>query len=257
MSRRQPQLEPKSGAREAVECIGFLVLGTGAVAAWSGKLTVDKLVGYGRSAEAAVSTFISVWLIPSLICLIMAVIAIAGLRLALIAARRGAFKGRFKGRTGWHYRRRWNAVMHRNDLTVETDDDRVLVPRLRSVRTGPDYDLVQVRMAHGQVPIDFHAKAERLAQEFGAAEMQVQMDRSAPLTNIALMFSHRPRPRPGQKVLQMPVRPHREPVQARTQQASIQIDWARIRFRDHQGNRLPGLWGLRVKWSGSWATAAI
>jgi S-DNA-T family DNA segregation ATPase FtsK/SpoIIIE len=80
----------------------------------------------------------------------------------------------------WHYRRHWLAVLTIARL-VPVFRGQVLVPVLGKVRSTKFTDRVAVRLASGQAPADFAARAENLAQGFGALLCRVRTARPGSL----------------------------------------------------------------------------
>ncbi len=76
----------------------------------------------------------------------------------------------------WHYQRHWLAVLTIARL-VPVFRGRVLVPVLGKVRSTRYTDRVPVRLASGQAPADFAARAENLANGFGAILCRVRSAR--------------------------------------------------------------------------------
>jgi DNA segregation ATPase FtsK/SpoIIIE, S-DNA-T family len=73
----------------------------------------------------------------------------------------------------WHYQRHWLAVLTIARL-VPVYRGQVLVPLLGKVRSTKFTDRVPVRLVSGQAPADFAARAENLAQGFGALLCRVR-----------------------------------------------------------------------------------
>jgi S-DNA-T family DNA segregation ATPase FtsK/SpoIIIE len=88
---------------------------------------------------------------------------------------------------GWHYRRRWAAVMTIGRL-APVYQGRVLLPVLGKVSTTRFTDRVQVRLVSGQSAADFAARAENLAHGFGAMLCRI---RSASPGGLVLEFVRR------------------------------------------------------------------
>jgi S-DNA-T family DNA segregation ATPase FtsK/SpoIIIE len=78
----------------------------------------------------------------------------------------------------WHYQRHWLAVLTIAHL-VPVFRGQVLVPLLGKVRSTRYTDRVSVRLASGQAPADFAARAENLANGFGALLCRVRSARPA------------------------------------------------------------------------------
>jgi DNA segregation ATPase FtsK/SpoIIIE, S-DNA-T family len=76
----------------------------------------------------------------------------------------------------WHYQRHWLAVLTIARL-VPVFRGQVLVPVLGKVRSTKFTDRVAVRLVSGQAPADFAAKAENLANGFGALLCRVRSAR--------------------------------------------------------------------------------
>jgi S-DNA-T family DNA segregation ATPase FtsK/SpoIIIE len=76
----------------------------------------------------------------------------------------------------WHYQRQWLAVLTIARL-VPVFRGQVLVPVLGKVRSTRYTDRVPVRLASGQAPADFAARAENLAHGFGALLCRVRSAR--------------------------------------------------------------------------------
>jgi DNA segregation ATPase FtsK/SpoIIIE, S-DNA-T family len=76
----------------------------------------------------------------------------------------------------WHYQRHWLAVLTIARL-VPVFRGQVLVPVLGKVRSTRYTDRVAVRLASGQAPADFAARAENLANGFGALLCRVRSAR--------------------------------------------------------------------------------
>jgi len=76
----------------------------------------------------------------------------------------------------WHYQRHWLAVLTIARL-VPVFRGQVLVPVLGKVRSTRYTDRVPVRLASGQAPADFAARAENLANGFGALLCRVRSAR--------------------------------------------------------------------------------
>jgi DNA segregation ATPase FtsK/SpoIIIE, S-DNA-T family len=76
----------------------------------------------------------------------------------------------------WHYQRHWLAVLTIARL-VPVFRGQVLVPVLGKVRSTRYTDRVAVRLASGQAPADFAARAENLANGFGALMCRVRSAR--------------------------------------------------------------------------------
>jgi S-DNA-T family DNA segregation ATPase FtsK/SpoIIIE len=87
----------------------------------------------------------------------------------------------------WHYQRHWLAVLTIARL-VPVFRGQVLVPVLGKVRSTRYTDRVAVRLVSGQAAADFAARAENLAQGFGALLCRV---RSARPGFLILEFVHR------------------------------------------------------------------
>jgi DNA segregation ATPase FtsK/SpoIIIE, S-DNA-T family len=73
----------------------------------------------------------------------------------------------------WHYQRHWLAVLTIAHL-VPVFRGQVLVPVLGKVRSTKFTDRVAVRLVSGQAPADFAARAENLANGFGALLCRVR-----------------------------------------------------------------------------------
>jgi DNA segregation ATPase FtsK/SpoIIIE, S-DNA-T family len=76
----------------------------------------------------------------------------------------------------WHYQRHWLAVLTIAHL-VPVYRGQVLVPVLGKVRSTRYTDRVPVRLVSGQAPADFAARAENLANGFGALLCRVRSAR--------------------------------------------------------------------------------
>jgi DNA segregation ATPase FtsK/SpoIIIE, S-DNA-T family len=76
----------------------------------------------------------------------------------------------------WHYQRHWLAVLTIAHL-VPVYRGQVLVPVLGKVRSTRYTDRVPVRLVSGQAPADFAARAENLANGFGALLCRVRVAR--------------------------------------------------------------------------------
>jgi DNA segregation ATPase FtsK/SpoIIIE, S-DNA-T family len=76
----------------------------------------------------------------------------------------------------WHYQRHWLAVLTVARL-VPVYRGQVLVPVLGKVRSTRFTDRVPVRLVSGQAPADFAARAENLANGFGALLCRVRSAR--------------------------------------------------------------------------------
>jgi S-DNA-T family DNA segregation ATPase FtsK/SpoIIIE len=76
----------------------------------------------------------------------------------------------------WHYQRHWLAVLTIARL-VPVFRGQVLVPVLGKVRSTRYTDRVPVRLASGQAPADFAARADNLANGFGALLCRVRSAR--------------------------------------------------------------------------------
>jgi DNA segregation ATPase FtsK/SpoIIIE, S-DNA-T family len=76
----------------------------------------------------------------------------------------------------WHYQRHWLAVLTIARL-VPVFRGQVLVPVLGKVRSTRYTDRVPVRLVSGQAPADFAARAENLANGFGALLCRVRTSR--------------------------------------------------------------------------------
>lgn len=248
-------LEPKSMGREIAECLGFLLMSMGALAAWTGHLSIDKLAGYAETAKTTAGDVTSTaagYAIPALAAL-AALVLMAGMLVR--GVRRAA---------SWRYRSRWAEVMRLSGLVVE-DKDGVQVPQLRAIEAGPHTDLVTVRMLPGQSSAEWQAKVSRTADLLGARDAWVRTDADRPGSNvISVEFAHPGAPRRellAPAPLSLPTGlggRTREPVKARVQKAGIRIDWARVQLRDEDGAKVAGgVWGLRVRWGAQWTTVAI
>jgi DNA segregation ATPase FtsK/SpoIIIE, S-DNA-T family len=88
---------------------------------------------------------------------------------------------------GWHYRRRWAAVMTIGRL-APVYQGRVLLPVLGKVSATRFTDRVQVRLVSGQSAADFAARADNLAHGFGAILCRI---RSASPGALVLEFVRR------------------------------------------------------------------
>jgi S-DNA-T family DNA segregation ATPase FtsK/SpoIIIE len=88
---------------------------------------------------------------------------------------------------GWHYRRRWAAVMAIGRL-ASVYQGRVLLPVLGKVSATRFTDRVQVRLVSGQSAADFAARADNLAHGFGAMLCRI---RSASPGALVLEFVRR------------------------------------------------------------------
>jgi S-DNA-T family DNA segregation ATPase FtsK/SpoIIIE len=87
----------------------------------------------------------------------------------------------------WHYRRRWAAVMTIGRL-APMYQGRVLLPVLGKVTATSFTDRVRVQLVSGQSAADFAARADNLAQGFGAMLCRI---RSAPPGALVLEFVRR------------------------------------------------------------------
>ncbi|MGW6728131.1 hypothetical protein ACWF9G_19715 [Nocardia sp. NPDC055029] len=85
------------------------------------------------------------------------------------------FTGRARSRflSWFRYRRRWAKMLTACDLATR-DGDRVLVPRLVSVRIGDATDTVRARMLPGHSPDSWTNRADSLAHGFGAQQARIR-----------------------------------------------------------------------------------
>jgi S-DNA-T family DNA segregation ATPase FtsK/SpoIIIE len=98
----------------------------------------------------------------------------------VVAPARGQWRG-------WHYRRRWAAVMTIGRL-APMYQGQVLLPVLGKVSATRFTDRVQVRLVSGQSAADFAARADNLAHGFGAMLCRI---RSASPGALVLEFVRR------------------------------------------------------------------
>lgn len=255
-----PRLEPKSWPREVAECVGFLAMGVGALAAWSGKLSLDKIGGGVENVSATVHSMatydLGAVVVPALFILAGAVICGGSLGVLVRVIRKGRKSSLF-------YRLRWARVMRENAM-IERDGEQVKIPRLRSVRTGHDIDTLSVRMLPSQSVADWQAKAGRLADDFHATHVRIVLDPQRPYTFVGLVVDRsrgglRKELLPPSAPLALPRSAPRALGRVRGDLSTLRLEWARVWRIDDHGRPIRGSrrWDLRVMWGWQWATETL
>jgi hypothetical protein len=262
-----PQRDPWTG-KDTAECIGMLAGTAGALAAWTGHLSIDDMGAYAHTiTELAVPVAIGVG--GAVLAVAAAILVLRHLRVLIAASVR----------LWWRYRRRWAVVMADHGLTAEAAGV-VSVPGIVSVRTREGADVVTVRMLPGQSAGQWHDASASLAEEFGATDARVGFSGQR-RTDIEIAFrrdgvrrldQREPLALPSKIAhplpLRLPVpeqhtRPAGDRVAVRLSGVQLQIVWARIVPQGNNGKIARPLmrqrWGLRghVRWCTSWAAMAI
>ncbi|MEV4241681.1 hypothetical protein AB0J47_41785 [Nocardia sp. NPDC049737] len=186
--------------------------------------------------------------------------AVAGLvvlaSVGLLMARGGRTLLAVWWRTYWRYRRRWDAVMADHELTAKKAGLHE-VPQLRTVTAFGSSDVVRVRMLSSQSPKDWADNVGDLATAFGATSGEVRPAEER--SDIDLVFT-RGGGKPtyqrellpgGGQVIALPGMSERtkRPVAIQVKAGSLQLTWAFVRVREHNGaNRR--YWGVQGRrWS--------
>lgn len=89
--------------------------------------------------------------------------------------------------TWWRYTRRWARMMAACHLTITTENQRVIKPRLLAVEIGEATDRVRLKMLPGQAPRDYEHRTDHLAHAFGVQQCHASI--VGPAT-VELMFRH-------------------------------------------------------------------
>lgn len=251
-------------SKDSAECVGMLALTTGALFAWTGNLTVNRIRVY-------VQTVID-WA-PLVGVVVGSVALTVGVSLLLIRRPRGALAATV--RVWWLYRRQWVRVLHELGLT-ETQGDQVHVPRLMSVVRQSGSDVLTVRMLPGQAAFQWHERSAALADEFDASSAMVSfgLHRHRDVV-ITINRTHTPRnsgptlaleqrkPDPLLASLELGQQKQHEKQESRlvirASGVQLRLAWARVQRITDNGNEVlaagrPRL-GLRgeMRWA-TWAT---
>lgn len=155
---KHPDAEQPSAftAKDCLVCAG-VVIGLGVFG--------HGLLGHGTLAQSPISTGAAghIMAIAVQILIGAALVAVAvALMVVTVAINRG------QGLRYRRYRRRWARSLRTLGLATEKRGE-LLVPRLRSVTTRENQDVLRVRMLENQSPQDWDGRVRRIAAEFGAA----------------------------------------------------------------------------------------
>jgi hypothetical protein len=189
--------------------------------------------------------------------LAVSLVAVAALAVLIAVVVLTARHGRVWLAVWWRYRRRWAEVLADHDLTTVAAGRR-LVPRLLTVTSLDGADVARVRMLDGQSPQHWAGNAGNLASAFGATDGRVEPARERQELDLVFTRGGRGGGYPalsagGAQVLTLPsAQRARRPVAIRIQAFSLQICWARVQVRAHNG-QTKRFWGARGRW-GRWET---
>lgn len=264
-----PDRGPWTG-KDTWECVGMLAMTAGALAAWTGHLSIDDMRVYAQTAtDLAIP--VALGAVGTVAALAVLLVAVRYLRVAMVAA----------ARTYWLYRRRWATALERLDLT-ETTPAGTKVPRITGVQRVGHEDIVSVRMLKGQSAGTYHERSAALAAEFGASAARVRFGKQ-PHRDVVIAFDRTPQvQRREQLALPAPQPPlfplhalkplpqqQPEPRRAADPRVAIRISgvqlrivWARAIRTGHDGTRAVRIpvrsrFGLRgeMRWATTWATS--